>query len=97
MHLLKKYTHFVWDELTQHAFNTLKQAITHALVMQPPNYTKDYSLYVIASLSTIGIVLVQIDEHDHEHVIYYATKSLLDSETRYSHVEKLALATVIAV
>ena len=30
-------------------------------------------------------------------MIYYASKSLLDSKTRYSHVEKLALATVIAV
>ena len=30
-------------------------------------------------------------------MIYYATKNLLDSETHYSHVEKLALATVIAV
>ena len=30
-------------------------------------------------------------------MIYYASKNLIDSETRYSHVEKLALATVIAV
>ena len=30
-------------------------------------------------------------------MIYYTSKSLLDSETRYSHVEKLSLATVIAV
>ena len=45
----------------------------------------------------IGMVIVQIDEHDQEHVIYYASKSLLDSESRYSHVEKLALATVIVV
>ena len=66
-------------------------------MLQPPNYAKDYSLYVVASLSTIGMVLVQTDEHDQEHVIYYASKSLLDSETRYSHVEKLALATVIMV
>ena len=43
------------------------------------------------------MVLIQTDEHDQEHVIYYASKSLLDSETRYSHVEKLALAMVIVV
>ena len=30
-------------------------------------------------------------------MIYYANKNLLDSKTRYSRVEKLALATVIAV
>ena len=30
-------------------------------------------------------------------MIYYTSKSLLDSETQYSHVEKLVLATVIVV
>ena len=41
------------------------------------------------------MVLVQTYAHDQEHVIYYLIKTLLDSETCYSHVEKLALATVI--
>ena len=97
MRLLKKDTHFIWDYFMQRAFDNLKHALTHALVLQPPDYTKDYSLYVAASLSTIGIVLVQANENDQEHVIYYTSKSLLDSETRYSHVEKLALDIVIAV
>ena len=66
-------------------------------MLQPLDYIIDYSLYVVASMSTIGMVLVQIDEHDQEHVIYYASKSLLDFETRYSNVDKLALATVIVV
>ena len=43
------------------------------------------------------MVLVQENLHGQEHVIYYASKNLMDSKTRYSHVEKLALATVIAV
>ena len=56
--LLKEDTPFVWDDLTQRAFDNLKHALTHAPVLQPPNYAKDYSLYVAASLSTIGMVLV---------------------------------------
>ena len=43
------------------------------------------------------MVLVQDNLHSQEHVIYYASKNIIDSETRYSHVEKLALAMVIAV
>ena len=43
------------------------------------------------------MVLVQENPDGQEHMIYYASKNLMDSETRYSHVEKLALATVIAV
>ena len=66
-------------------------------MLQPPNSTKDYSLYVAAFFSTIGMVLVHIDENDQEHVIYYVSKSLLDLETHYSHVEKLTVAMVIVV
>ena len=97
MRLLKKDTPIVWDDLAQHASDTLKHAIMHALVLQPPNYTRDHSLYVVASLTTIGMVLVQTDAHNQEHVIYYLIKSLLEYGTHYSHVEKLALATVITV
>ena len=43
------------------------------------------------------MVLVQDNPDGQEHVIYYASKNLMDSETQNSHVEKLALATVIAV
>ena len=45
----------------------------------------------------IGMVLVQEDEELHEHVIYYLSRNLIDAELRYSHVEKLTLATVDAV
>ena len=45
----------------------------------------------------IGMVLVQEDEELQEHVIYYLSQNLVDVEIRYSHVEKLALATVHAV
>ena len=48
-------------------------------------------------METIGMVLVQEDEEIHEHVIYYLSWNLIDAEIRYSHVEKLALATVHAV
>ena len=62
-----------------------------------PDYTKDYSFYVAMYSTNIGMVMVQVDEHEQEHVIYYLSKSLLDSETHYSHVEKLSLDTVIVV
>ena len=58
MRLLKKDTPFIWDDFAQCVFDNLKHALTHAPVLQPPNYAKDYSLYVFASLYTIGMVLV---------------------------------------
>ena len=66
-------------------------------MIHTPDYSKDFLLYVVASTTTIGMVLAQEDQNDQEHVIYYANKNLLDFETRCSLVEKLALATVIGV
>ena len=43
------------------------------------------------------MVLVQEDEELQEHVIYYLSRNLIDIEIHYSHVKKLALATVHAV
>jgi hypothetical protein len=66
-------------------------------LLHPPDYTKDYILYLAASTSTISMVLVQEDSSGEEHVIYYLRKSLSGPELHYSHVEKLALAAVIVV
>ena len=66
-------------------------------MISPPDYSRDFLLYVAASLETIGMVLVQEDEELQEHVIYYLSRNLIDAELRYSHVEKLSLATVHVV
>ena len=95
--MLQKDTHFIWDETTQHSFDALKHALTHMNLFHPLNYARDYILYLDGSTSTIYMVLVQEDNDDDKHVIYYLSKSLSGPELRYSHVEKLALATVIDV
>ena len=66
-------------------------------MLSPPDYNCDFLLYVVVSQETIGMVLVQEDEKIHEHVIYYLSRNLIDAELRYTHVEKLALATIHVV
>jgi hypothetical protein len=58
MCLLKKYVPFFWDEAAQRSFDALKHALTTAPLLQPPNYSKDFLLYLDAAESTIGMVLV---------------------------------------
>jgi hypothetical protein len=62
-----------------------------------PNYSQDYFMYLTASDSNISMVLVQEDNSQDEHVIYYLSRSLMTTETKYLHVEKLALAVVQVV
>ena len=66
-------------------------------MLSPPDYSREFFIYVIASMEMIGMVLVQEDEELHEHAIYYLSRNLIDAEIHYSHVEKIALATVHAV
>ena len=49
------------------------------------------------SESTIGVVLVQLEDKLMEHVIYYLSRALARPEFRYTHDEKLALVAVYAV
>ena len=66
-------------------------------MLSAPEYSRDFFIYVAASMETIGMVLVQEDGELHEHVIYYLSRNLIDAEICYSHVEKISLATVHAV
>ena len=84
MRLVKKDTPLFWDDQAQQAFDNLKHALTHSPVIHPLDYSKYFLLYIDASTTTIAMVLVQDNPDGKEHVIYYAIKNLMDSETRYS-------------
>jgi hypothetical protein len=71
MRLLKKDIPFYWDDAAQCSFEALKHALTTAPLLRPPNYNKDFLLYLAAIESTIGMVLVQEDDFLSEYVIYY--------------------------
>jgi hypothetical protein len=71
MCLLKKDVPFHWYEAAQCSFEALKLTFTSTPLLQPPNYNKDFLLYLAIVESTIGMVLVQEDDFLLEYVIYY--------------------------
>ena len=60
------------------------------------NYQNDYYLYLAIADTTIGMVLVQ-EENGIEHLIYYLSHNLNDTESNYSYVKKLASQVIQAV
>jgi hypothetical protein len=58
MRLLKKDVPFLWDKAIQCSSDALKHALTTTPLLRPPNYNKDFLLYLAAAESTIGMVLV---------------------------------------
>ena len=82
MCLLKQDIPFVWDETAQLAFEALKKYFLSAPLLRPPDYSRDFILYLSALESTIGVVLVQEDDKLIEHVVYYVSRALVGPELR---------------
>ena len=90
---MKKEVPFVWDQAAQASFDALKDSLTKASLMYTPDYQRDFNLYLAAADTTIAMVLIQ-EVDGIEHPIYYLSRNLNDTESKYSYVEKLALAAV---
>ena len=69
--LLKQNVPFHWDEIAQQSFEKLKTLLVNAPLLHPPDYRRDFTLYLAATFSTIAMVLVQDDDDGNEHVVYY--------------------------
>jgi len=97
MQLLKRDTPFIWDAVAQESFEQLKALLVFASLLHLPNYHHDYTLYLAAIDTIIGMVLFQDDDDGTKHIVFYLSHNLLDTKTRYAYVKKLALATVHAI
>ena len=60
-----------------------------------PEDGEPLSVYLAVSGNAVSAVLVK-DYEGQQHPVYYVSKSLLDAETKYSHLEKLILALIMA-
>ena len=86
-----------WGEKQEKSFQTLKEKLCTTPVLAYPDFEKEFILYTDASGYALGAVLSQKDKDEKEHVIYYASKSLTDTEKNYSTTELECYAVVWAV
>ena len=94
--LLKKDIPYTWNEERQSAFLKLKDKLTNAPVLQPPDWEKPFHVDVDVSKFCIGLILSQKDEGSKDHPIYYASRQLNPTEKNYSTTEREALGIVYA-
>jgi hypothetical protein len=87
----------VWTETCTKAFETLKHKLTSAPVLIPPDWNKDFEVYVDASNVAIGSVLSQKDEKGHDRPIYFASRQLAAAEKNYTVTEREALGMIFSV
>jgi hypothetical protein len=83
---LKDHEAFVWHEEHQKAFNSIKQYLATPPVLIPPKEGKPLKLYISDTQESIGSLLAQDNEDDHEQVVFYFSRILNPTKCRYSTV-----------
>lgn len=92
---LKQAKNFAWTDKCQRAFELLKHYLAAPSLLAKPEVGDELQLYLAVSSSAISAVLV-VEREKIQKPIYYVSRVLLDAETRYRKMEKLAYALVIA-
>jgi len=85
--LLTKDNIFEWTEHCEEAFVKLKNLLTSAPVIQPPDWSLPFEIMCNASDYAVGAVLGQRKDKK-PYVIYYASKTLNSAQMNYTTTEK---------
>ncbi|XP_062025882.1 uncharacterized protein LOC133742218 [Rosa rugosa] len=94
--LLQKDVPFVFNEDCKKAFEKLKELLTTAPIICPPDWSLPFELMCDASDYAVGAVLGQRKDKK-PYAIYYASRTLNDAQLNYSTTEKELLAVVFAL
>ncbi|KAL5574153.1 hypothetical protein UlMin_023750 [Ulmus minor] len=86
---------FSWTAKCEQSFQELKTYLGRPPLLSKPQEGESLILYLAVSKGAVSSALVR-EEEGVQWPIYYTSKCLLDAETRYPEVEKLALALMIA-
>ena len=93
--VLKGSKKFEWTEKCEQAFQELKKHLGSPPLLSKPKSGEKLYLYLAISKYATSAALIR-EEENVQRPVYYVSKRLLDAETRYPEMEKLALALVIA-
>jgi hypothetical protein len=87
---------FIFTEECLHSFQTFKEALISALVIQPLDWHLPFEIVCDASDYVVGAVLNQSKDKKH-YAISYASMTLTGPQLDYATMEKELLAVVFAI
>ena len=92
---LRKTKDFEWTKECEDALRQLKEYLASPPLLAKPKDGEALYIYLAVSETAVSAVLIR-EEEGRQQPVYYVSKTLLDAETRYSQLEKLALALITA-
>lgn len=93
--LLKKWKGFQWTEECDLAFKDLNSYLASPPIFSRPEPEEDLYMYLAVSNNAVSSVLIRPHEGI-QRPMYYLNKTLVDAETRYLLLKKMAPALVHA-
>ncbi|KAJ9535649.1 LOW QUALITY PROTEIN: hypothetical protein OSB04_un001198 [Centaurea solstitialis] len=90
--LTRKDVPFVWSDMPENAFQTLKRLLCQAPILSLPEGSRDFVVFSNASKSGLGCVLMQRDK-----VIAYASRQLKPHEKNYPTHDLKRAAVIFAL
>lgn len=94
--LLKKEQPFIWTNTQQQAFDKLKTALAEQVVLAFPDFEQMFYVTTDASNFAIGAMLSQ-GELPNDRPIQFFSRTLSETQKRYSTIQKELLAIVEAI
>jgi hypothetical protein len=98
--LMKKSDHFTWTPDAQEALDSLKNMLKSSLILTAPFPEEPMLLYISATTQVVSASLVVEQEEPGrsqkvQRPVYFISKVLSDSKTRYSQLQKLVYAILM--
>jgi hypothetical protein len=87
---IKADEEFHWGAERQRAFEEIKEYLAKPPVLVPPQWDRPFYIYLSLGDTSIASVVVQVYDNK-EKVVFYLSRRLLETETRYHKIEKLCL------
>ena len=98
---LEKAERFSWTPEAEEALDNLKETLTSAPVLVPPQPAKPLLLYVASTTQVVSAaVVVERQEEGHalpvQRPIYFVSEVLSETKARYPQIQKLIYAVILA-